>query len=286
LRLIGKKELDPLGKDMALCAITGTFPADLLARGTQHTLRCKMLRVAHARGFVLPYVASEQEEGGGAATAEGGVGEVVEEEDGGGSGVGYRGGMVLTAASGRYVEPVAVFDFASLYPSCMEQHNTCASTRLTRASAAAANVAVTTPPAPSLTGRWFRGGCPTDVVVVDDDWRTGVVRVGGSSEFRYESDVCAAIAAARGGARATLRDGGYELEWADGGVWTRDPAEVLCFVERGVFTGLVPQLEAELKLERKAAKKKMAAAEEAGDDAGQVRTVITPRPEAYTAARM
>lgn len=42
---------------------------------------------------------------------------------------------------------------------------------------------------------------------------------------------------------------------------------MLCFVDRGVFTGLVPQLEADLKVERKAAKKKMAAAEAAGDDA-------------------
>lgn len=56
LRLLAAPELDPLGKDMALCAITGVFPADLLGRGTQHTLRCKVLRVAHARGFVLPYV--------------------------------------------------------------------------------------------------------------------------------------------------------------------------------------------------------------------------------------
>lgn len=33
---------------------------------------------------------------------------------------------MLTAQSGRYTDPVAVFDFASLYPSCMEQVETIA----------------------------------------------------------------------------------------------------------------------------------------------------------------
>ena len=141
LRLIAAKELDPLGKDLALCAITGALPADLLGRGTQHTLKSKIMRVARARGFVIPYVPRAQ------ASAP----EAEDERE-----VGFRGGMVLTAAAGRYVDPVAVFDFASLYPSCMEQHNTCASSRLTRASAQALGVNVTTPPAPSLEGVWLR----------------------------------------------------------------------------------------------------------------------------------
>lgn len=55
LKLITNPKLDPLGKDMALCSITGTWPKDLLGRGTQNTLRCKMLRVARERGFVLPH---------------------------------------------------------------------------------------------------------------------------------------------------------------------------------------------------------------------------------------
>jgi hypothetical protein len=50
-------------------------------------------------------------------------------------------------------------------------------------------------------------------------------------------------------------------------VWTRRDEDVLCFTTREHFTGLVPQLEADLKLDRKAAKKKMAHAEEAGDAA-------------------
>jgi DNA polymerase elongation subunit (family B) len=106
LELLATKQLDPLGKDLALCAITGTFPADLLARGTQHTLRCKMLRVAHARGFVLPYVPRQPR-----AQTDGS--DPNEDEP-----VGYQGGKVLTAVSGRYTDCVAVFDFASLYPSC------------------------------------------------------------------------------------------------------------------------------------------------------------------------
>ena len=64
LRLLASPELDPLGKDMALCAITGAFPADLLSRGTQHVLRCKMLRVARARGFVLAYVERPKDQPG------------------------------------------------------------------------------------------------------------------------------------------------------------------------------------------------------------------------------
>ena len=163
LRLIAVKELDPLGKDLALCAITGNFPADLLARGTQHTLRCKMLRVAQARGFVLPFVAREpgQKE------------EAADQEEG--EETGYRGGMVLTAHAGRYVDPVAVFDFASLYPSCMEERNTCASTRLTRETADLLGIKVTTPPAPSLTGRWVLPDGTFENI--EDDWKAEVLHI-------------------------------------------------------------------------------------------------------------
>ena len=168
--------------------------------------------------------------------------------------------------SGRYTDPVAVFDFASLYPSCMEQHNMCPSSRLTRARAALLGVAVTTPPAASLEGTWTRAdGSSTNIT---DDWRTGAISLDGA-QFRYETDINEAIAEAGGGRRAELFDGGYGLRWADGSEWARVPEEVLCFTERSVFTGIVPQLEADLKVERKAAKKRMAAAEEAGDVAGR-----------------
>jgi DNA polymerase elongation subunit (family B) len=116
LRLVANPKLDPVGKDMALCSITGVWPTDLLGRGTQNTLRCKMLRVTHARGFVLPHVPGpnrdEEEE---------------EEEDDTGYQVRMaaafwcftqltdfvlKGGKVLTAQSGRYTDPILVFDFA------------------------------------------------------------------------------------------------------------------------------------------------------------------------------
>ena len=57
LKLIQNPKVDPLGKDLALSSICGVWPADLMGRGTQNTLRCKLLRVAHTRRFVLPYVA-------------------------------------------------------------------------------------------------------------------------------------------------------------------------------------------------------------------------------------
>ena len=57
LKLIQNPKVDPLGKDLALSSICGVWPADLMGRGTQNTLRCKLLRVAHTRGFALPYVA-------------------------------------------------------------------------------------------------------------------------------------------------------------------------------------------------------------------------------------
>ena len=99
---------------------------------------------------------------------------------------------------------------------------------------------------------------------LQDDWRTGEVRVE-SGIYRYESDICASISAV-GGARAALEGGGYELRWDDGrGTWKRAPEEVLCFTTREVFTGLVPQLEKDLKVDRKAAKKRMAEAEAIGD---------------------
>ena len=180
--------------------------------------------------------------------------------------IGYQGGKVLTAMSGRYTDPVAVFDFASLYPSCMEQHNMCPSSRLTRASAALLGVAVTTPPAASLEGTWTRADGSR--ASITDDWRTGAISLDGA-QFRYETDINEAIVEAGGGLRAELFDGGYGLRWADGSEWARVPEEVLCFTERSVFTGIVPQLEADLKVERKAAKKRMAAAEEAGDVAGR-----------------
>jgi DNA polymerase elongation subunit (family B) len=259
LKLVANTKLDPVGKDMALCSITGVWPTDLLGRGTQNTLRCKMLRVAHARGFVLPHVPGLNRDDDDDAPA-GVEADGEEEEDNG-----YQGGKVLTAQSGRYTDPVVVSDFGSLYPSCMEQHNICKSSQLTRARAQELGVPFTVPPAPCLSGTWRT---PSGDVVVTDNFRTGIIAVDGDASFRYETDINEAIVGA-GGKRAVLEDSGYALRWHTGDVWTRHDEDVLCFTTRDHFTGIVPQLEADLKIDRKAAKKKMAQAEAAGDYALQ-----------------
>jgi hypothetical protein len=147
----------------------------------------------------------------------------------------------------------------------MEQQNICKSSQLTRARALELGVPFTVPPAPSLTGTWCT---PSGDVYVNDDFRTGIIAVGGDDSFRYETDINEAIVGA-GGKRAVLEDGGYALRWNTDTVWTRRDEDVLCFTTRDHFTGLVPQLEADLKKDRKAAKKRMAQAEEAGDSALQ-----------------
>ena len=259
LKLIAKSDLDPVGKDMALCSIAGVWPADLLGRGTQHTLRCKMLRVAHARGFILPFVPGVDFD---AEVPADGASDDEEDED-----MGYQGGKVLTALSGRYTDPVAVFDFGSLYPSCMEQHNICKSSQLTRALAKELNVPFTVPPAPSLTGRWRTPD--GEEVDIKDDFRTGVITVGTDAAFRYETDLNEVIIAP-GGRRAVLEDSGYALRWVTAdSVWRRYDEDVLCFTQREFFTGLVPQLEADLKKDRNAAKARKAQANAAGDSALQ-----------------
>lgn len=59
VKLIRNKKLDCLGKDFALSYICGVFVADLSAKGTQHTLRCKLLRLAHEDGFLIPTLGYE-----------------------------------------------------------------------------------------------------------------------------------------------------------------------------------------------------------------------------------
>jgi DNA polymerase elongation subunit (family B) len=52
-KLMQKQQLDPLGKALALAAITGVQPEHLIHRGSMHTLRLAMLRASHASGFLL-----------------------------------------------------------------------------------------------------------------------------------------------------------------------------------------------------------------------------------------
>lgn len=142
-----------------------------------------------------------------------------------------------------------------------EQHNICKSSEITRARALQLGVPVTTPPAPSLTGVWRT---PSGDVAVDDNFRTGLIKLQGEG-FHYETDLNLAIVC--GSRRAELFDSGYGLRWSTNEEWTRAPEDILCFTDREFFTGLVPELEKTLKIDRKAAKKKMAEAEEAGNKA-------------------
>ncbi|QBM10870.1 DNA polymerase catalytic subunit [Caprine alphaherpesvirus 1] len=59
---------------------------------------------------------------------------------GGGRAVGYQGAKVLDPESGFHVDPVMVLDFASLYPSIIQAHNLCFTT-LVRDEAALAGLA-------------------------------------------------------------------------------------------------------------------------------------------------
>ena len=138
---------------------------------------------------------------------------------------------MLTAQSGRYTDPIAVFDFSSLYPSCMEEMNICKSSQLTRARALELGVPVVTPPAADLTGRWRT---PQGEVVVRENFRTGVIGIQ-VEVFHYENDLNGAIVC--GDRRAELFDSNYGLRWTDGTEWTRAPEDVLCFTTREHFYG-------------------------------------------------
>lgn len=72
----------------------------------------------------------EREEGGGEREPEGA-------RETAGRHVGYQGARVLDPTSGFHVNPVVVFDFASLYPSIIQAHNLCFSTLSLRADAVA-----------------------------------------------------------------------------------------------------------------------------------------------------
>ncbi|AHM96225.1 DNA polymerase catalytic subunit [Papiine alphaherpesvirus 2] len=76
-------------------------------------------------------------EGGGDEDASGGGAEPAAREGGAGRHVGYQGAKVLDPASGFHVDPVVVFDFASLYPSIIQAHNLCFSTLSLSADAVA-----------------------------------------------------------------------------------------------------------------------------------------------------
>jgi len=88
---------------------------------------------------------------------------------------------------------------------------------------------------------------------------------GGQRTLRFTNELSEAVADAVG--KATLEELGYALRWDNGELWTRRDEDVLCFVDAGVRCGIMPQLERDLKVERKQAKREMAAAEATGDEA-------------------
>jgi len=90
-----------------MARVTGCPLSFLLERGQAVKVQAQLLREARQRGFVLP----SQRPGTGEETT-------------------FEGATVLEPACNFYQSPVAVLDFASLYPSIMMAHNLCYCTLL------------------------------------------------------------------------------------------------------------------------------------------------------------
>mmetsp|Transcript_121587 Transcript_121587/g.189883 ORF Transcript_121587/g.189883 Transcript_121587/m.189883 type:complete len:1100 (-) Transcript_121587:165-3464(-) len=90
-----------------MARVTGCPLSYLLERGQAIKVQTQLLQEARRRGFVLP----SQRPGTGEETT-------------------FEGATVLEPSAGFYRSPVAVLDFASLYPSIMMAHNICYSTML------------------------------------------------------------------------------------------------------------------------------------------------------------
>jgi len=90
-----------------MARVTGCPLTYLLERGQAVKVQAQLLREARKRGFVLP-----------------------SERPGTGDETSFDGATVLDPTCGFYRSPVAVLDFASLYPSIMLAHNICYSTLL------------------------------------------------------------------------------------------------------------------------------------------------------------
>jgi DNA polymerase elongation subunit (family B) len=254
-QLMQKPQLDPLGKTLAIAAITGVQPEHVLHRGSMHTLRLAMLRASHASDFVLSCPAREKEEAEVALTD-------AEDESR------YQGGKVLNPITGFYRDPVVTLDFGSLYPSCMCELNICSSTRLSRAEAKYGGLDYTQPPAPDLTGVWYYGADRVARIheTADDAIEVYTFADKCTRVARYTDQLNESVTLP-GGEVWALEDGGYRLRLRPEVAWHRADKDVLCMVDASVREGVIPMLERTLKLDRKAAKKKLAGAEERGDKA-------------------
>ncbi|ARS02775.1 DNA polymerase catalytic subunit [Macacine alphaherpesvirus 1] len=152
----------------AVARLAGITLTRTIYDGQQIRVYTCLLRLAGQKGFLLPdnqgrFAAASQattatgragdeeednaggEEAGDAAADGGEAADAVGDggaagsarEGGGGRHVGYQGAKVLDPTSGFHVDPVVVFDFASLYPSIIQAHNLCFSTLSLSADAVA-----------------------------------------------------------------------------------------------------------------------------------------------------
>lgn len=175
---------------------------------------------------------------------------------------------MLNPITGFYRDPVVTLDFGSLYPSVMCELNVCASTRLTRAEARFGGYSFTQPPAPDLTGIWYRG---VDKVARIHETADDAISVYSFADkttatARYTDQLNESITLPSGDVWQ-LEDGGYVMRVSANEVWHRADKDVLVMVDASVREGVIPALERALKLQRKTAKKKLAQAEESKDNA-------------------
>lgn len=258
-RLMLVKALDPIGKSVAICCITGVPFEDLIFKGSMNTLRLCLLRVSHQNNFTLSCPSFSDPD----------PDEFEDEDVSGGDEEPhqrFQGGKVLAPRVGFYTDPVVTLDFGSLYPSIMCELNICKSTQITREFAKQTNLDFTQPPAPTVAGVWTRAGVRVARIDenADDDIKIhfyGAAKPDASA--RYSNELNKTITLNTTGEVAELHDGGYEMRWPNGETWTRRDADILCFVDSSVFEGIIPKLERTLKIDRKAAKKKLAEAEAA-----------------------
>ena len=151
----------------------------------------------------------------------------------------------------------------------MMEMNICASTRTTRAFAKAHSLPFTQPPAPALTGVWFRADGQRAYRITekaDDDILVYDFASRASTTCAYTNELNTQIRSADGALVFDLADGGYQLVSA-AGTFNRKDDDILVFVDPSVLEGVIPKLERTLKADRKAAKAKLAAAEAEDDKA-------------------